>query len=204
MARIGTRLCLTSCTPTERFPDRRQDSLLSNYCMAKQYEGHSTSYRRPGLPANEAMKVFSHILTVREKLARAAELVDKNLRKAKAQQKLWYNRNAQSREFTRPQRPSSRPPPNLHKQVLSPMAGSLPRDSSHWLGRLRDRYGRSSQAVRDFHVNMLKKWCVPVVTSYFGDEGTEEADDIITWRDEADEEELVINKELTVQQKLEL
>ena len=64
--------------------------------------------------------------------------------------------------------------------------------------------GDHRRQYRIFHANMLKKWCAPVVTSYFGDEGTEEADDIITWRDEADEEEPVINEELTVQQKLEL
>ena len=147
--------------------------------------------------------VVSHILTVREKLARAAELVEENSRKAKAQQKLWYDRNARSREFD----------PNDQVLVLLPTSTS--KFLAQWQGpyRVIRRTGSVDYEIdmgdhhrryRIFHVNMLKKWCAPVVTSYLGDEGTEEADDILTWRDEADEEELIINEELAVQQKLEL
>ena len=128
--------------------------------------------------------------------------MDENSRKAKAQQKLCYDCNARSREFD----------PNDQVLVL---LTSTSKFLAQWQGpyRVIRRIGSVDYKIDMgdhhrrygiFHVNMLKKWCVPVVTSYFGDEGTEEADDIITWRDEADEEELVINKELTVQRKLEL
>ena len=43
--------------------------------------------------------VISHFLAVREKLANSAELVNEKSKKAKAQQKQWYDLNAHSKEF---------------------------------------------------------------------------------------------------------
>ncbi len=43
--------------------------------------------------------MISYMLAMREKLTRMAELVQQNLGRAQAQQKVWYDRNARSREL---------------------------------------------------------------------------------------------------------
>ena len=43
--------------------------------------------------------VISHVLGIREKIARMTELVHENLSIAQEAQKVWYDRNARTREF---------------------------------------------------------------------------------------------------------
>jgi len=43
--------------------------------------------------------VVSYILAMKERLEKMTELVQENLSRAQKQQKVWYDRNAQSREF---------------------------------------------------------------------------------------------------------
>ena len=147
--------------------------------------------------------VISHILAVREKLANAAELVNDNSTRAKARQKQWYDRNARSREF------------QPDDQVLVLLPTSTSKFLAQWRGpyRVIRRIGQVDYEVdmgdhrkrlRVFHVNMLKKWHVPAVASYFGDQGADEADDVVLWKDDAEETQPVINEELTPRQKQEL
>ena len=99
--------------------------------------------------------VISHILSVREKLENAAELVQENSARAKAEQKRWYDRHARNREFT----PGD--------QVLVLLPTSTSKFLAQWQGPYRvvrrigdvdyevDMIGRKKRR-RIFHVNMLK------------------------------------------------
>lgn len=109
--------------------------------------------------------VVSHILSVREKLENAAELMQENSTRAKAQQKWWYDRNARNREFA----PGD--------QVLVLLPTSTSKFLTQWQGPYRvvqrvddvdyevDMVGRKKRLCV-FHVNMLKRWHVPSATSY--------------------------------------
>ena len=57
---------------------------------------------------------------------------------------------------------------------------------------------------RIFHVNMLRKWHIPTVTSCWAEEGPEDDhDEVLLWRgDEEEQTQPTLGEQLTVEQKV--
>jgi len=111
--------------------------------------------------------VVSHILLVRERMEEMSEVVEENARAAQSRQKRWYDQTARERELE----------PNEEVLVLLPT--STNKLLAQWQGpyRVLRRMGKVNYEVlmpdkkrkrKVFHINMLKKWFPPVVSSFFG------------------------------------
>ena len=110
--------------------------------------------------------MVSHILLVQERLARMSELVTENMRMAKSQQKLWYDRHARDRDF------------RTGDQVLVLLPTTTSKLLAQWQGpyTITRRIGAVNYEVdmagrrkrrRIFHINMLKPWNTPTATTSF-------------------------------------
>ena len=164
---------------------------------------------RESWEANEKSNesVVSHILSIRERMARMMEMARENEARAKDQQKKWYDRNARSREFKE------------GDEVLVMLPTSTSKLLAQWQGLYTvtrkvgevsyevDMYDRRKRR-RIFHINMLRGWNVPKATGYWSDEVTNDpSDDIPAWREEVPESEAespTINEELSRAQRQEL
>ena len=145
--------------------------------------------------------VVSHVLVMRERMEQMATLVQNNLEKAQKSQKEWYDRHARQRKF------------EAGDQVLVLLPTTTSKLTARWQGpyaivkcvgkvnylvNMQDRRKRH----RVFHVNMLKKWCVPSSNTYLAlDE--EDREDIITWKDD-EEGEVQFGERLTEEQRKDL
>ena len=131
--------------------------------------------------------VVSHVLAMREKLARMTDLVRENLTQAQQQQKHWYDRTAREREF------------QVGDQVLVLLPTDANKLLARWQGpyRVLHRVGTVNYLVdmhdrrkrkRVLHVNMLRKWHTPTATatSYAAEEveGDGKEDDVLVWKEE--------------------
>ena len=150
--------------------------------------------------------VVSHVLSMREKLAKMTELVQENLSNAQEIQKRWYDRNAREREF------------QPDDQVLILLPTTTNKLTAQWQGpykvikkvgkvdyqiRLHDRRKKN----RTFHANMLRKWHTPAAAGYAAEEVDTSADeDIPVWNEGAqhDSEQVSIGEQLDEEQREEL
>jgi len=129
--------------------------------------------------------VVSHILSIRDKMEKMAELAQKHLFSSQKAQNQWYDQTARERSF----QPGD--------QVLVLLPTTTNKLMAEWQGpyRITKRVGEVDYQIymhdrrkknRLFHVNMLRKWCVPepAASAHFCDEvvGTDE-DDIPVWDD---------------------
>ena len=126
--------------------------------------------------------VVSYVLLVRERLERMAELVQENLSRSQKQQKVWYDRNARSREF----QPGD--------QVLVLLPTSTNKLIAQWQGPyvVVRRLGKVNYEVemddkrkkKTMHVNMLRKWHAPTDMAYLslGMVEVEEGEEVVDWK----------------------
>ena len=129
--------------------------------------------------------VVSYVLLVRERLERMAELVQENLSRSQKQQKVWYDRNARSREF----QPGD--------QVLVLLPTSTNKLIAQWQGPyvVVRRLGKVNYEVemddkrkkkKTMHVNMLRKWHAPTDMAYLslGMVEVEEGEEVVDWKED--------------------
>ena len=131
------------------------------------------------------MSVVSHVLQMREKFEKMAEVVQDNSQKAQTQQKAWYDRTARQHKLKE------------GDQVLALLPTSTSKLLAQWQGPypvikavgnvnyLIDMYDHRKRR-RVFHVNMLKEWHVPNGVSYFSSEegeGDSGSEDVPLWND---------------------
>ena len=130
--------------------------------------------------------VVSYILSVQEKLAGMMELVKQNSIKAKAQQKAWYDRNARERELQ----------PGEQVLVLLPTCTSKllvewqgPYELLRKVGKVNYEVFMTGRRMKQqiFHINMLRKWCVPTDNAYLAQEMTKKEDDVVLRKEEEQE-----------------
>ena len=127
--------------------------------------------------------VVSHILDIRDKLAKLHDIVKENLCSSQQQQKHWYDKSARHREFQQGE----------HVLVLLPTANN--KLLAQWQGPyiVKEKVGKVNYQVemhdrrkkyRVFHVNMLKKWHTPVRQAYWTAEDSPDIDsddDVPVW-----------------------
>ena len=150
--------------------------------------------------------VVSHVLSMREKLEKMAELVQENLAKAQKQQKRWYDQNARQREL------------KAGDQVLVLLQTSTHKLLAQWqgpyqvlkkvgeVGYLVDMHDRRKRR-RIFHINMLREWVVPASTGYWMEEVEEiDEEDVPVWKEGSNEsfEQAVFGEQLSDVQRREL
>ena len=80
--------------------------------------------------------VISHVLGIREKIGRMTELVHENLSSAQEAQKVWYDRNARTREFQPDDQVHADSSPDDVTQVDCPVARTLQDRQEGWQGGL--------------------------------------------------------------------
>lgn len=144
--------------------------------------------------------VVSHVLSVHEKLSRMTELAQENLENAQRRQKMWYDRNARSREFA----PGD--------QVLVLLPTSTNKLLAEWQGpySVESRLGKVTYVVnmrsrrRTFHVNMLRKWHQPSESSYLIQESDSNDEGVPTWKDSTQESQPSISNHLSESQRADL
>ena len=150
--------------------------------------------------------VVSHVLSMREKLEKMAELVQENLAKAQKQQKRWYDQNARQREL------------KAGDQVLVLLLTLTHKLLAQWQGPyqvlkkvgevdyLVDRHDRRKRR-RIFHINMLREWVVPASTGYWMEEVEEiDEEEVPVWKEGSNEsfEQAVFGEQLSDVQRREL
>ena len=129
--------------------------------------------------------VVSYVLGIQERLTKLRELVKENLREAQKNQKTWYDRHARHREF------------QPGEQVLVLLPTSTQKLLAEWQGpyTVTRRIGEACYEIqmtdrrkqkRVFHVNMLRKWHPPTAVSFMAEEGREDVDDVVTWKEDDD------------------
>ena len=105
--------------------------------------------------------IVSYVLMMREKLSRMTQLVQKNLSRAQANQKQWYDHTARSREFN----------PGDKVLVLLPTSTNKLRAQRQGPYTVLQRNGPANYVIdthskqkrhRTFHVNMIKRLYEPV------------------------------------------
>ena len=149
--------------------------------------------------------VISHVLTMRNKLEKMAEVMKEHLEAAQTQQKHWYDLKACEREF------------NPEEQVLVLLPTSSNKLLAQWQGpyRVVKRLGKVNYVVdmhdrkkrkRVFHVNMLRKWYSPVSTSLLAEEvadpGSEEEDAV--WNSGDPKDKPSFGEQLSLERQAEL
>ena len=150
------------------------------------------------------ISVVSHVLQMREKFEKIAEVVQDNSQKAQTRQKAWYDRTARQRKLKE------------GDQVLVLLPTSSSKLLAQWQGPypvikaigdvnyMIDMYDRRKRR-RVFHVNMLKEWHVPNSVSYFSSEegeGDSGSEDVPLWNDGGGAP--VLGKQLSEAQRQEL
>ena len=104
-------------------------------------------------------------------------MVQENLSRAQKQQKVWYDRNAQSREF------------QLGDQVLVLLPTSTNKLIAQWQGLyvVVRRLGKVNYEVemkdkrkkrKIMHINMLRKWHVPLDPAYLSLRMVEDSEEL--------------------------
>jgi len=144
--------------------------------------------------------VVSHILLVRERMEEMSEVVEENARAAQSRQKRWYDQTAREREL------------EPDEEVLVLLPTSTNKLLAQWQGpyRVLRRMGKVNYEVlmpdkkrkrKVFHINMLKKWFPPVVSSFLAAE-TEVGDDelVPAWQHQGSGVPTISN-ELTKEQR---
>ena len=116
--------------------------------------------------------VVSHVLSIRDRMEKMAELVQSNLTNAQEKQKNWYDANARQREF------------EIADQVLVLLPTSSSKLLAEWQGPYQilkkigcvnyqvDMHDRRKRK-RILYVNMLRPWCTPKETSALAEEITD-------------------------------
>ena len=139
--------------------------------------------------------VISHVLAMREKLTRMTELVHDNLTNAQHRQKKFYDQQAKERELKQ------------GDQVLVLLPATSNKLLATWQGpyEVLKRTGKVNYIVdmhdtrkrkRTFHINMLKKWQIPNVSSYFADDVSIDVERAQGWKEENQKAKLTIGKHL--------
>jgi hypothetical protein len=128
--------------------------------------------------------IVSYVLDMQGKLAKMSEMARENLAQARTKQKQWYDQNARERRF------------EPGEQVLVLLPTSTSKLLAQWQGPypVLRRIGETNYQIdmvdkrkrkRIFHVNMLRKWHTPTVSSMWtGDEPDAEADEVLLWKDD--------------------
>ena len=145
--------------------------------------------------------VVSYVLCIQDRLTKMAELVKDNLEKAQETQKKWYDLNARERSF------------ELGEKVLVLLPTSTNKLLAQWQGPYevvkkinkviyQVEMLNKRKRLRNFHINMLRKWHEPLATSYWvEDVGGNE--DLHLWNEE-EEKSYEIADQLTDEQRVEL
>ena len=145
--------------------------------------------------------MVSYVLSIQEKLANMVELVKDNMEKAQETQKRWYDLNARERSF------------EVGEKILVLLPASTNKLLAQWQGPYevvkkvnkviyQVEKQNKRKRLRNFHINMLRKWHEPLATSYWV-EDVEEKDELHLWNEE--EEQLYeIADQLTEEQRAEL
>ena len=126
--------------------------------------------------------VVSHVLAIREKMEKMTEIVKEKLTSSQRVQKQWYDRNSRDRTFD---------PGN---QVLILLPTSSNKLLAQWQGpyEIIKKMGKLDYMVKlhdrrkkfkVYHVNMLRKWHVPIATACYSEELSEDHEDIPTWEE---------------------
>ena len=150
--------------------------------------------------------VVSHVLSIQEKLSKMAEVVNQNMSDAQRHQKLWYDRNARTREFSN------------GDQVLVLLPSSTSKLLAQWQGpyTITSRIGTVNYEVdmndkrkrkRIFHINMLKRWRVPSNSIFFAqDQADSDQNEVLVWNDSEGvfDDQPLIGDQLTTEQQQEL
>ncbi|KAL5517640.1 hypothetical protein EMCRGX_G003226, partial [Ephydatia muelleri] len=145
--------------------------------------------------------VVSYVLCIQDRLTKMAELVKDNLEKAQETQKKWYDLNARERSF------------ELGEKVLVLLPTSTNKLLAQWQGPYevvkkinkviyQVEMLNKRKRLRNFHINMLRKWHEPLATSYWVQDvgGNEE---LHLWNEE-EEKSYEIADQLTDEQRVEL
>eukprot|EP00731_Ephydatia_muelleri_P005837 Em0003g85a len=145
--------------------------------------------------------VVSYVLCIQDRLTKMAELVKDNLEKAQETQKKWYDLNAREHSF------------ELREKVLVLLPTSTNKLLAQWQGPYevvkkinkviyQVEMLNKRKRLRNFHINMLRKWHEPLATSYWvEDVGGNE--DLHLWNEE-EEKSYEIADQLTDEQRVEL
>lgn len=161
-----------------------------------------------GRPVIEVVRVLSHVLMMREKLAQMSELVQKNMKKAQQKQKTWYDCNSRERDFQPADEVLVLLPTTTNK-LLAQWQG--PYRVLCWIGKVDyviDMHDRRKRH-RTFHVNMLRKWHEPAASAFTAmEEVADEPDgeDVPLWNGEPSTaaSNPVFGEQLTSEQQHEL
>ena len=144
------------------------------------------SLRKPvnPVPIKSDESILSHVMLMRERMEKMTELVQANIDKAQLRQKEWYDRRARQRRF------------QADDQVLVLLPTTTSKLTAKWQSpyRVIKPVGKVNYLIdtcdhrkrkRVFHINLLKKWCIPTSTGYFTQDVTEEVieDEVPTWQD---------------------
>ena len=126
--------------------------------------------------------VVSHVLAIREKMEKMTEIVKEKLTSSQRVQKQWYDRNSRDRTF------------DPGDQVLILLPTSSNKLLAQWQGpyEIIKKMGKVDYMVKlhdrrkkfkVYHVNMLRKWHVPIATACYSEELSEDHEDIPTWEE---------------------
>ena len=154
---------------------------------------------------SSSMSVVSHVLHMRERLSKMAELARENLGAAQSRQKKWYDQTARERSFQ----------PDDKVLVLLPTTSN--KLLAEWQGpyRVVRKMGKvdylvdthdKRQKQRIFHINMLRPWHeVPATSLLVMEVGESETDeDIAFWRDATDDKSPQLGTDLSSTQREQL
>ena len=129
--------------------------------------------------------MVSHVLQMREKFEKMAEVVEDNFQKAQTRQKAWYDRTARQHKLKEGDQVLLLLPTSTSK-LLAQWQGPYPVIKAvRNVNYLIDMYDCRKRR-RVFHVNMLKEWHVPNSVSYFSSEegeGDSGSEDVPLWND---------------------
>ena len=143
--------------------------------------------------------VVSYVLSIQEKLANMVELVKDNMEKAQETQKRQYDLNARERSF------------EVGEKILVLLPTSTNKLLAQWPGPYevvkvnkviyQVEMQNKRKRLRNFHINMLRKWHEPLATSYWV-EDVEEKDELHLWNEE-EEQSYEIADQFTEEQRAE-
>ena len=151
--------------------------------------------------------VVSMVLSVQDKMSQMTELVQRNLAKAQQRQKAFYDRNARQREFQAGEQVIVLLPTSSNK-LLAQWQG--PYTVVRRIGKVNYRIDMHDKRKRHrvFHINMLRKWHVPVSTNYWAEETVVDVDgeEVLTWREQGSigEDQPAIGEQLSEVQRQQL
>ena len=151
--------------------------------------------------------VVSMVLSVQDKMSQMTELVQRNLVKAQQRQKAFYDRNARQREFQAGEQVIVLLPTSSNK-LLAQWQG--PYTVVRRIGKVNYRIDMHDKRKRHrvFHINMLRKWHVPVSTNYWAEEVVVNIDreEVLTWREQGSigEDQPAIGEQLSEVQRQQL